>query len=174
MDVLVDSLIAKVNELRSKPTPPDDGQGEQAADAGAARVLQLISNLSEADLQGMAAGLASPLRNRAADMKRELAARGPGSAAMCETTDVTGSKFADLPEAAYGTREDFFSGLERVGVPHPRASEEMRTEFAKGADATDLFKSWNSGEIETTPEKELAFVEEPFKPETVREVRETC
>ena len=50
MRVLVDGFISKVNELRSKPAPPDGRQGPQAANAGADHVLQLLSHLSETDL----------------------------------------------------------------------------------------------------------------------------
>ena len=174
MGVLVDGLISKVNELRLKPTPPDDMQGEQAADGGAADVLHLLSHLSETDLEAVAARLAGPLCDRAAKMKRERTDRGLDPAVPLEKVDGAGSKFADLAVAAYGARDDFFSGLERVGVPHPKAPEEMRKEFTEKADATDPFKSWNSGEIETTPEKEFSFVKEPFKPESVSENLPPC
>jgi hypothetical protein len=113
MGVLVDGLISKVNELRSKPAPPDGRQGPQAANAGADHVLQLLSHLSETDLQAVAARLAGPLCDRAAEMKRELAAQELDPDVPHEKADGTGSKFAALPEAAYGPRDDFFLGLER-------------------------------------------------------------
>ena len=50
----------------------------------------------------------------------------------------------------------------------------MRKEFTEKADATDPFKSWNSGEIETTPEKELDFVKEPFEPASVSDKSPPC
>ena len=75
MGVLVNGLISKMNELRSKPAPPHGRQGPEAANAGADHVLQLLSHLSETDLQAVAARLAGPLCDRAAEMKRELADR---------------------------------------------------------------------------------------------------
>ena len=177
MGVLVDGLISKVNELRSQSTPPDDRQGGQAADGGAAHVLQLLSNLSETDLQALSTRLASPLCDRAAKMKRERtdrAAQGLDPDVMHEKTDGTGNKFADLPEAAYGTRDDFFAGLERVGVPHPKAPEEMQNEFTRMEDSEEPFESWNSGKILTTPAQELDFVMEPFQPESVSQDSPPC
>jgi len=172
MGVLVDGLISTVNELRS--TPPDGMQGEQAADGGAAHVLQLLSHLSESDLQAVAARLASPLCDQAAKMKRERTDRGLDPAVPHEKADGTGSKFADLHEAAYGPRKAFFEGLDRVGVPHPKATEAMEREFTQMKDSKQQFESWNSGKIETTPEKEFSFVKEPFKPESVSENLPPC
>ena len=172
MGVLVDGLISTVNELRS--TPPDGMQGEQAADGGAAHVLQLLSHLSETDLQAVAARLAGPLCDRAAEMKRELAAQELDPDVPHEKADGTDSKFAALPEAAYGRRDDFFLGLEKVGVPHPKPVEEMEREFTKKPDSRKQFESWNSGKIETTPEKELDFVKEPFEPESVSDKSPPC
>ena len=174
MRVLVDGLIFKVNELRSKPAPPDGRQGPQAANAGADHVLQLLSHLSETDLQAVAARLAGPLCDRAAEMKRELAAQELDPDVPHEKADGTGSKFAALPEAAYGPRPDFFSGLERLGVPHPKPVEEMEREFTKKPDSKKQFESWNSGKIETTPEKELDFVKEPFEPASVSDKSPPC
>lgn len=50
-----------------------------------------------------------------------------------------------MQEAAYGSVGDFNRGLEVVGVPHPRAPEEMRKEFCDKEDSHDIFESWNSG-----------------------------
>ena len=50
-----------------------------------------------------------------------------------------------MQEAAYGSAADFNRGLEVVGVPHPRAPEEMRKEFCAKKDSHDTFESWNSG-----------------------------
>ena len=88
-------------------------QDELTADGGAAHVLQLISDLSESDLQVLTVTLASPLCDRAAKVRRERTDRGLDPTVPHEKADGTGSKFAHLPKAAYGTREDFFSGLER-------------------------------------------------------------
>ena len=123
-------------------------------------MLQLLSHLSETDLQAVAARLAGPLCDRAAEMKRELAAQELDPDVPHEKADGTDSKFAALPEAAYGRRDDFFLGLEKVGVPHPKPVEEMEREFTKKPDSRKQFESWNSGKIETTPEKELDFVKD--------------
>lgn len=72
-----------------------------------------------------------------------------------------------MQEAAFGSVEVFFRGLEVIGVPHPRTLEEARREFTEKEDSHDAFKSWNSGPIETTPNKEWDFVFEPFEPDSV-------
>ena len=73
-----------------------------------------------------------------------------------------------MQEAAFGSVEVFFRGLEVIGVPHPRTLEEARREFTEKEDSHDAFKSWNSGPIETTPNKEWDFVFEPFEPAAKR------
>ena len=58
---------------------------------------------------------------------------------------------------------DFHRGLEVVGVPHPKAPEEMIKEFKEKEDSREEFEAWNSGKNVTMPEKEIAFVVTPFK-----------
>ena len=165
MDVLVDSLISKVNKerSRSKLTTPDVGQGEQATDSGTTGVLEVLSNLSEKDGQALAASMARPLCDRVAKIKRDLAARDKAPAESIAVRD-TDSKFANLPEVAYGKREDFHRGLEVIGFPHSKASEEMLNEWTdSGSD--EPFETWNSGKIVTTTRKEWYFVKAPFETE---------
>jgi hypothetical protein len=169
IDVLVDSLISKVNKerersmSRSKLTPTDVGQGEQATDSGTTGVLEVLSNLSEKDGQALAASMARPLCDRVAKIKRDLAARDKAPAESIAVRD-TDSKFANLPEAAYGKREDFHRGLEVIGFPHSKASEEMLNEWTdSGSD--EPFETWNSGKIVTTTRKEWYFVKAPFETE---------
>ena len=52
--------------------------------------------------------------------------------------------------------------------------EEMEREFTKKPDSRKQFESWNSGKIETTPEKELDFVKEPFEPASVSDKSPPC
>ena len=72
-------------------------------------------------------------------------------------------------QAAYGTVEDFRRGLEVVGIPHPRAREQMQKEHKDKADSRDIFVAWNSGPNRTFPAKEFHYVVDPFEHESINE-----
>ena len=162
VDMLVDDLIMMVGDKRSRMTPV---QGDQSDQSGADQMSAVLASLDKADGQSLVASLATALCEHAAALKDKLAAR-----VSCEEKQNqadTDNKFSNLPEAAYGEVADFHTGLEVVGIPHPRTRDEMHKEHTQKADSQEEFEAWNSGKNVTTPQKEWDFVVEPFDPASV-------
>ena len=162
VDMLVDDLIMMVGDKRSRMTPV---QGDQSDQSGADQMSAVLASLDKADGQSLVASLATALCEHAAALKDKLAAR-----VSCEEKQNqadTDNKFSNLPEAAYGEVADFHTGLEVVGILHPRTRDEMHKEHTQKADSQEEFEAWNSGKNVTTPQKEWDFVVEPFDPASV-------
>ena len=159
LDLLVNGLISMVRDKRPHLTP------QEGAEGGSHEVLRALAQVSEQDARVLLPDLATALCKQAKVVTGQLAARaekGP-AADTCDEVEAKQNKFANLPEAAYGSVSDFHRGLEVVGVPHPQTMEEMIKEFKDKDDSREEFEAWNSGKNVTTPEKEIAFVISPFK-----------
>ena len=155
VDLLVEGLAAMV-------------AAKSLEDTKSVSVQEVLAQISAEEERALAANVVAALRGQAEVAKEKLAldAKAPAAAAF-GTADAHTGKFAHLPEAAFGTTADFHRGLEVVGVPHPRAREEMRKEHQEKDDSHDEFESWNSGRIFTCPATEWDFVVAPFKLESV-------
>ena len=102
---------------------------------------------------------------QASELKQKVAEhRAHALAAKHDKADV--SKF-DLGAAVFGNGDDFYKGLEVVGVPHSRIREAMMREWVESKDSKVEFESWNSGKRVSTPLVEWFFVVEPFEWESV-------
>ena len=156
LELLVDGLISMVRDNRPQQTPQEGAQG------GSHQVLQALAQVSEQDARVLLPDLADALCKQAEVVTGQLAARAQ-EAPPADEADAKTNKFANLPEAAYGSVSDFHRGLEVVGVPHPKAPEMMIKEFKEKEDSREEFEAWNSGRNVTMPEKEIAFVVTPFK-----------
>jgi len=102
--------------------------------------------------------------------KKKSSGAGPeegGKSAKFSTED-------DLPVAAYGGSEFFFKGLDGVlGLPSVDPGKSIEAEFRQRPDSDKTFKSWNSGEMQTTPKKEIDFVIAPYTKKSVEDVLTT-
>ena len=167
MELLVDGLITRVVEKRSRLPVEEGGKGRSHH--------MLDSILAEVCEEGVPLqDIATALRQQAEVLKAQAAARAEANSRAGEPTSgdeahAEKRKCADNPEAIYGGVEDFDRGYGLIGVPKPRVMEGMRSEWKEMADSHDTFEAWNSGKNETTPAVEYDFVVEPFEPETVSE-----
>jgi len=122
------------------------------------KTTQVLTKLSLDEFRKeVAAVLPQRLKERGDEVKREREERKK----KLQVEEGKG-KFTDLPEAAYGTKDDFHKGLEIIGQPHANTMEQLIKECQDSKDSNDEFEAWNSGKNVTTPKKELDFVMDPF------------
>jgi hypothetical protein len=142
--------------------PPKQAQDKQTDHQ---YVNAYLKSLTDADFSEQL-GNAIPLLLGAYSQK--LAASSVSGAVAGE---ASGSKFtteANLPVAAFGGTELFFKGLDGVlGLPSVHPEKSILDEFRQRADSKMPFQSWNSGKINTTPQKEIDFVVMPYTRQSV-------
>ena len=113
------------------------------------KTTQVLTKLSVDEFRKeVAAVLPQRLKERGDEVKREREERKK----KLQVEEGKG-KFTDLPEAAYGTKDDFHKGLEIIGQPHANTLEQLIKECQDSKDSNDEFEAWNSGKNVTTPKK---------------------
>jgi hypothetical protein len=143
--------------------PPKQAQDKQTDHQ---YVNAYLKSLTDADFSEQL-GNAIPLLLGAYSQKLAASIVSSGAAAG----EASGSKFtteANLPVAAFGGTEFFFKGLDGVlGLPSVHPEKSILDEFRQRADSKMSFQSWNSGKINTTPQKEIDFVVMPYTRQSV-------
>ncbi len=152
-ELLVESLASLV-AARWKAGGDDD---TSVAD----KTTEILTELSVDELsKEVAVFLSRRLKERGDEVKREREERKKKLAEL--QVEEGEGKFAQLPTAAYGNKDDFHKGLEVLGLPDPNTLEELIKECQKKDDSNDEFEAWNSGKNVTNSSKELDFVVDPF------------
>jgi hypothetical protein len=160
-ELIVESLAGLVAAHLTK-SPQTKDQDTSVAD----KTLVALTELSVDEMCEELALLPLYLREHGGEVKRERESRAKN---MCDLqVDQGVSKFAHLPTAAYGTKDDFHKSLESIGLPHPDVLEEMQREFLESLDSLDKYKAYNNISNETTSEKEWYFVFDPFLASSVQ------
>jgi hypothetical protein len=158
--VVIASLIELVHEIRSQRVSKSTG-----VDGDKERVL--------ADMMALAELSEDLLRNALSDKAVKALMKQGGEVLEQLRRMENGGKLQEdqglgkFVTATYGLVSDYYRGLDAIGTPHPNILEHMKKETTNSPDSYDIFDSWNSGFIQTTPVKEWDLICEPFKPESV-------
>ena len=101
--LLVEMLVGAVTAHLATTTPPHD---TSVAD----KTLDALVSLKETELHEAVAALSRAMREHGEQMRREREKRAKALTQL--QLDEGEGKFANLPTAAYGTKDDFHKGLE--------------------------------------------------------------
>ena len=142
--LLVEMLVGAVTAHVATTTPPHD---TSVAD----KTLDALVSLKETELHEAVAALSRAMREHGEQMRREREKRAKALTQL--QLDEGEGKFANLPTAAYGTKDDFHKGLEVIGQAHPNTLEELIKECEMMRDSIDDFEAWNSGKNITNARK---------------------
>jgi len=153
--LIVEMLVGAVTaHLAKTPQPRDDDTS--VAD----KTLDALVSLKETQLHEAVAALSKAVSAHAERVRGERDKRDTALAQL--QRDKGEGKFANLPTAAFGKKDDFHKGLEVIGQPHPNTCEELIKECEKMRDSLEDFEAWNSGPNITNACKELRFIRDPF------------
>ena len=107
--LLVEMLVGAVTAHLATTTPPHDtsvADNTSVAD----KTLDALVSLKETELHEAVAALSRAMREHGEQMRREREKRAKALTQL--QLDEGEGKFANLPTAAYGTKDDFHKGLE--------------------------------------------------------------